>query len=98
MQHLTECLTKCDDTQYKNIKDNLPAIAFAHNTTFNSAINCSPFEAEHGLRARTITEARASPRLQITAERGTSLIEPDKKWEATVQKRHSYVDTTTHYV
>ena len=59
MQHLTGCLTKCDDTQYKNIKDYLPAIAFAHNTAFNSAINCSPFEAGHGLRARTITEARA---------------------------------------
>ena len=65
MQHLTACLTKCDDSQYKNIKDYLPAIAFAHNTAFNSAINCSPFEAGHGLRARTITEARASPRLQI---------------------------------
>ena len=32
MQHLTGCLTKCDDTQYKNFKDYLPAIAFAHNT------------------------------------------------------------------
>ena len=84
MQHLTGCLTKCDDTQYKNIKDYLPAIAFAHNTAFNSAINCSPFEAGHGLRARTITEARASPRLQITAERGTGLQEPDEKWEATI--------------
>ena len=84
MQHLTGCLTKCDDTQYNNIKDYLPAIAFAHNTAFNSAINCSPFEAGHGLRARTITEARASPRLQITAERGTGLQEPDEKWEATI--------------
>ena len=84
MQHLTGCLTKCDDTQYNNKKDYLPAIAFAHNTAFNSAINCSPFEAGHGLRARTITEARASPRLQITAERGTGLQEPDEKWEATI--------------
>ena len=30
MQHLTSCLTKCDDTQYRNVKDYLPAIAFAH--------------------------------------------------------------------
>jgi transposase InsO family protein len=45
MQHLTGCLTKCDDTQYKNIRDYLPAIAFAHNSAFNSVINCSPFEA-----------------------------------------------------
>jgi hypothetical protein len=84
MQHLTGCLTKCDDSQYRNIRDYLPAIAFAHNTAFNSAINCSPFEADHGLRARTITEARASPRLQITPERGTGLQEPDEKWESTI--------------
>ena len=84
MQHLTSCLTKCDDTQYRNVKDYLPAIAFAHNTAFNSAINCTPFEAGHGLRARTITEARASPRLQITAEEGTGLQEPDHKWESTI--------------
>jgi hypothetical protein len=38
----------------------------------------------HGLRARTITEARASPRLQITAEGGTGLQEPDHKWESTI--------------
>jgi hypothetical protein len=73
MQHLNGCLTKCDDSQYKNMKDFLPAIAFAHNTAFNSAINCTPFEAGHGLRAKTITEARANPRLQITAEEGTDI-------------------------
>ena len=84
MQHLTACLTKCDDSQYKNIKDYLPAIAFAHNTAFNSAINCSPFEAGHGLRARTITEARASPRLQIITDRGKDLQEPDSKWESSI--------------
>jgi transposase InsO family protein len=85
MQHLTSCLTKCDDTQYRNLKIYIQAIAFAHNTAFNSAINCTPFEAGHGLRARTITEARASPRLQITAEEGTELQEPDNnKWESTI--------------
>ena len=84
MQHLTACLTKCDDSQYKNIKDYLPAIAFAHNTAFNSAINCSPFEAGHGLRARTITEARASPRLQIITDGGKDLQEPDSKWESSI--------------
>jgi hypothetical protein len=61
MQHLNRCLTKCDDSQYKNMKDFLPAIAFAHNIAFNSAINCTPFEAGHGLRAKTITEAHANP-------------------------------------
>ena len=84
MQHLNGCLTKCDDNQYNNMKDYLPAIAFAHNTAFNSAINCTPFEAGHGLRARTITEARAGPRLQIIAEGGMDLTEADKNWEKTI--------------
>jgi hypothetical protein len=87
MQHLTGCLTKYDDTQYKHIRDYLPAIAFAHNSAFNSVINCSPFEAGHGLRARTITEARASSRLQITPERSTGLQEPDGKWESTIFRK-----------
>ncbi len=81
MQHLNGCLTKCDDTQYNNMQDYLLAIAFAHNTAFNSAINCTPFEAGHGLQARTITEARAGPRLQIVAEGGMDLLEADKNWE-----------------
>ena len=81
MQHLNGCLTKCDDTQYNNMQDYLPAIAFAHNTAFNSAINCTPFEAGHGLQARTITEARAGPRLQIVAEGGMDILEADKNWE-----------------
>ncbi len=68
MQHLTTCLTKCDDSQYKNIKDYLPAIAFAHNTAFNSAINCAPFEAGHGLRVRTITEARFTTATNYTEQ------------------------------
>jgi hypothetical protein len=84
MQHLNGCRTKCDASQYKNMKDFLPAIAFAHNTAFNSAINCTPFEAGHGLRAKTITEARANPRLQITAEEGTGIQEPDTTWEKSV--------------
>jgi hypothetical protein len=81
VQHLTACLTKCDDSQYGNMRDYLPAIAFAHNTAFSSAINCTPFEAGHGLRARTITEARASPRLQITADGGMDIDDADKTWE-----------------
>jgi hypothetical protein len=83
MQHITSCLTKCDDTQYRNLEDYIQAMAFARNTAFNSAIICTPFEAGHGLRARTITKARASPRLQTTAEEGIGLQEPDHKWEST---------------
>ncbi len=66
------------------MKDYLPAIAFAHNTAFNSAINCPPFEAGHGLQARTVTEARAGPRLQIIAEGGMNLTEADKNWENSI--------------
>jgi hypothetical protein len=84
MQHLNGCLTKCDDAQYNNMQDYLPAIAFAHNTAFNSAINCTNFEAGHGLQARTITEARAGPRLQIVAEGGMDLLESDKNWEKSI--------------
>ncbi len=56
------------------MKDNLHVIALAHNTAFNSAINCTTFEAD-GLSARTITKAQASTRLQITAEEGIELQE-----------------------
>ena len=84
MQHLTACLTKCDDSQYSNMRDYLPAIAFAHNTAFNSSINCTPFEAGHGLQARTITEARANPRLQIMAEGGMDIEDADKNWEKSI--------------
>jgi hypothetical protein len=87
MQHFNGRLTKCDDSQYKNMKDFLPALAFAHNTAFNSAINCTPFEAGHGLRAKTITEARANPRLQITAEEGTNIQEPDSTWEESISPK-----------
>jgi transposase InsO family protein len=80
MQHLNGCLTKCDDNQYNNMQDYLPATTFAHNTAFNSAMNCAPFEAGHGLQARTITETRADPRLQIVAEGGMDLLEADKNW------------------
>jgi hypothetical protein len=47
-----------------------------------------------GLRAKTITEARANSRFQITAEEGTGIQEPDTTWEKSAlpdvwQKKHS---------
>ncbi len=36
-------------------------------------MKCTPFEAMYGFRAKTITDAEASPRLHITAEEGTGL-------------------------
>ncbi len=39
---------------------------FAHNCTYSSVIECTPFEAGHGLQARTVAEARmAIPKLQL---------------------------------
>ena len=73
------------------MKDHLHVIALAHyNIAFNSAMKCTPFEATYGLRANTITEAGASPRLHITAEEGTGLTglqEPDyNKWNQPFSK------------
>ena len=91
MQHLTNCLTKREDTLYRNLKDHLPSIALAHyHTAFNSAMKYTPFEAMYGLRAKTMTETGTSPRLHITAEEGTGLTglqEPDyNKWNQPFSK------------
>ena len=87
MQTLNGALRKCSNDEYKNIKPYLQAIAFAHNTAFNSSINCTPFEVGHGLRARSITDARASARLQITDEEGTELQDPIPMWEGSLFKK-----------
>ncbi len=49
----------------------LPAFQFALNTTYNSAIGCTPFEAGHGLNATTISQARMmATKASISAEGG----------------------------
>ena len=49
----------------------LPAFQFALNTTYNSAIGCTPFEAGHGLNATTISQARMmATKASILAEGG----------------------------
>ena len=63
MQTLNSMLRKFSNEDYRNIKVNLQAIAFAHNTTYSSVLQCTPFECGHGLRARTISDARMAPRL-----------------------------------
>jgi hypothetical protein len=43
-------IRKLNDQEYKNLGTRtLHAFLFALNTTFNSAIGCTPFEAGHGL-------------------------------------------------
>jgi len=65
-------IRKISDSDYANIeKIALPAFQFALNTTFNSAIGCTPFEAGHGLPATTIAQARVQvTRRAIDAEGG----------------------------
>ena len=53
-------IRKLSDHEYKNLSTlYLPSFQLAINTTFNSAIGCTPFEAGHGLMATTITQARS---------------------------------------
>jgi hypothetical protein len=63
-------IRKLTDQEYKQLKSiALPAFQFALNTTFNSAIGCTPFEAGHGLTATTIAQARIqATRAATTAE------------------------------
>ncbi len=78
MHTLGHMLRIASNYEYSNLKDYLQCIAFAHNCTHSSVIECTPFEAGHGLRARTVAEARmAIPKLQLLEEdlprkRGTS--------------------------
>ena len=58
-QMIGAMLRKCTDHQYKHVKEYLPAVMFAINTTKSSTLNCTPFEAAHGLPARTVADARA---------------------------------------
>jgi len=88
MQTLNAMLRKCNNDSYDNIKDYLPAIAFAHNTTYNSVLECTPFECGHGLRARTICDARMSPRLQYSTEGDSEdNDEAITRWETTVPQK-----------
>jgi transposase InsO family protein len=69
MHTLGRMLRIASNDEYSNIKDYLQCITFAHNCTYSSVIECTPFEAGHGLRARTVAEARmAIPKLQLLEE------------------------------
>ena len=84
-------LRKCTDAQYANIKAYLPAMAFAINTTNSSTLNSTPFEAGHGLPARTVATARAdAARLQFNLERGTG--------DNTLEDISSHFDSSLHKV
>ena len=84
MATLGHMLRVCSDVEYKNIKQYLQCIAFAHNCTYNSQIEATPFEVGHGLPARTVTEARMSlPKLSLTSEEGLP-VQISANWEKSV--------------
>ncbi len=69
MHTLGHMLRIASNDEYNKLKDYLQCIAFAHNCIYSSVIDCTPFEAGHGLRARTVAEARmAIPKLQLLEE------------------------------
>jgi len=86
MQTLTANLTKCSKKEYDDIGLYLQAIAFAHNTTFSSVLNCTPFEAGHGLKARSVSDARLSPRMQLYTEPRGDDEDCVTHWDTTVHK------------
>ena len=58
-QTLGAMIRKLNDYEYNKLEQiSLPAFQFAINTTYNSAIGCTPFEAGHGFNATTISQAR----------------------------------------
>ena len=87
-QTIGAMLRKCSDKQYANIKDYLPCMAFAINCTYSSALNCTPFEAGHGLPARTIAQARASSaRLQFRPGGNDDTVQDvSKRFDSSLQK------------
>ena len=68
MQTLNAMLRNFINTEYRNIGIHLPSIAFARNTTYNSVSQRTPFEVGHGIRARTICDARMAPRIQFSTD------------------------------
>ena len=50
MQTLNGMLRKCSDQEYKDIKTFLQAMAFAHNTSFNSVLNYQMLEEHHAFK------------------------------------------------
>jgi hypothetical protein len=73
--------------EYGNFKDYLQSIAFAHNCTYSSVTEHTPFETGHGLRARTVAEARMSvPKLQLLEEESSDSLAA-QAWDKVLPKK-----------
>ncbi len=87
MHTLGHMLRIAANDEYSNLKDYLQCIAFAHNCTYSSVIECTPFEAGHGLRARTVAEARmAIPKLQLLEEESGDSYDT-RAWDKSLPKK-----------
>jgi hypothetical protein len=87
MHTLGYMLRIATNKEYSNFKDYLQCIAFAHNCTYRSVIECSSFEAGHGLRARTVAEARmAIPKLQLLEEEADDSLTA-QAWDKSLPKK-----------
>ena len=87
MHILGYMLRIASNEEYSNLKDYLQCIAFTHNCTYSSVIECTSFEAGHDLRARTVAEARiAIPRLQLLEEGGNDSLTA-QAWDKPLPKK-----------
>lgn len=87
MHTLGHMLRVASKDEYNNIQDYVPCMAFAHNCTYSSVIGCSPFEAGHGLKARTVAEARmALPRLQLMEDEAADTT-ASRNWDKSLPKK-----------
>ncbi len=82
--------------EYKHLGTRaLPAFQFALNTTFNSAIGCTPFEAGHGLAATTIAQARMQATRESTSSEGRrdgdALEDVDQFFDQSIIKDHNQI-------
>ena len=81
-QSLGSMIRKLSDQEYKQLKSiAIPAFQFALNTTFNSAIGCTPFEAGHGLQATTVAQARLQATREATTAEGE---ETETLWKMSI--------------
>ncbi len=87
MHTLGHMLRIASNEEYNNLKDYLQCIAFAHHCTYSSVIGCTPFESGHGLRARTVAEARmAIPKLQLLEEEADGSLTA-QAWDKSLPKK-----------
>jgi hypothetical protein len=87
MYTLGRMLRIASNDEYNNLKDYLQCIAFAHNYAYSSVIECTPFEASHGLRVGTVAEARmAIPKLQLLEEESDDSL-ATQAWDKSLPKK-----------